>query len=97
MSRLQDTLDRGWPAIALTAVGLGLAAANWIAFPRLAGIAASIAAVAAAFHLPPKLRLALAAIALSGLGLWWGGLRLHELDRSYLATRIGDRRGRRPS
>ena len=93
MSRLQDTLDRGWPALALGAVGLGLAAANWIAFPRLAGIAASIAAVAAAFHLPPKLRLALAAIALGGLGLWWGGLRLHELDRSYLATRIGDPAG----
>ena len=45
------------------------------------------------FRLPPKLRLALAAIALGGLGLWWGGLRLHELDRSYLATRIGDPAG----
>ena len=93
MSRLQDTLDRGWPAIALAAIGLGLGAANWIAFPRLAGMAASVAAVAAAFRLPPKLRLALVAIALSGLGLWWGGLRLHELDRSYLATRIGDPAG----
>ena len=93
MSRLQETLDRGWPAIALAAVALGLAAANWIAFPRLAGIAASAAAVGAVFRLPPKLRLALVAIALGGLGLWWGGLRLHELDRSYLATRVGDPAG----
>ena len=90
MSRLQDLLDRGWPAIALGALGLGLAAANWIAFPLLAGIAASAAAIGAAFRLSPRLRLVLAAIALAGLGLWWGGLRLHELDRSYLATRIGD-------
>ncbi len=93
MSRLQEALDRGWPAIALAAVALGLAAANWIAFPRLAGIAASAAAVGAVFRLPPKLRLALVAIALGGLGFWWGGLRLHELDRSYLATRVGDPAG----
>ena len=93
MSRLQETLDRGWPAIALAAVALGLAAANWIAFPRPAGIAASVAAIGAMFSLPPKLRLALVAIALGGLGLWWGGLRLHELDRSYLATRVGDPAG----
>ena len=86
-------LDRGWPAMALAALGFGLAAANWIAFPLLAGIAASAAAIGAAFRLQPRLRLALAALALAGLGLWWGGLRLHELDRSYLATRIGDPAG----
>jgi competence protein ComEC len=93
VNRLQAALDRGWPAIALAAVALGLAAANWIALPRLAGIAAGCAAVGAVLRLPPKLRLALAAIALAGLGLWWGGLRLHELDRSYLATRVGDPAG----
>jgi competence protein ComEC len=93
VNRLQAALDRGWPAIALAAVALGLAAANWIALPRLAGIAAGCAAVGAVLRLPPKLRLALAAIALGGLGLWWGGLRLHELDRSYLATRVGDPAG----
>ena len=81
MSRLQETLDRGWPAIALAAVAVGLAAANWIAFPRLAGLVASFAAVGAVFRLPPKLRLALVAIALGGLGLWWGGLRLPSAVR----------------
>lgn len=90
MSRLQDALDRGWPAIALGALGLGLAASNWVAFPLFAGAAAAITAFGAACHLPPRLRLAMGACALAAVGLWWGGLRLHELDRSYLASRIGD-------
>ena len=90
MKRLQDVLDRGWPAVALGAIGLGLAASNWVAFPLFAGIAAGVAALLAAFRLPSRLRLAMAAFALGAVGLWWGGLRLHELDRSYLVSRIGD-------
>ncbi len=90
MSRIQDAVDHGWPAIALGAVGLGLAASNWVALPLAAGIVASTAASGAALRLPPRLRIALAACALCGIGLWWGGLRLHELDRSYLVSRIGD-------
>ena len=39
------------------------------------------------------MRLGLAALALGAAGLWWGGLRLHELDRSFLAARIGQPAG----
>jgi len=52
-----------------------------------------IAAAAATLHLPAPVRLALAAGALGAAGLWWGGLRLHELDRSFLASRIGQPAG----
>ncbi len=41
------------------------------------------------FRLPATARFGLAAVALFGAGLWWGGLRVHELDRSVLAARIG--------
>ena len=88
--RLQDALDRGWPAVALGALALGLAAANWVALPRAAGVLAGLAAAAASFRLPAPLRLGLAGVALAAAGLWWGGLRMQELDRSYLALRIGD-------
>jgi len=89
VNRVQDVLDRGWPALLLAALASGLAAANWLAQPRAAGLAASVAAGVATLRLPAPVRLGMAAIALGAAGLWWGGLRLHELDRSYLATRIG--------
>ena len=89
MSRARDALDRGWPAALLAALAAGLAAATWLVLPRAAGLAASVAAAVATLRLPAPVRLVLAALALGAAGLWWGALRLHELDRSYLATRIG--------
>ncbi len=40
--------------------------------------------------LPDLARFVLAAVVLGAVGLWWGGLRLDEFDRSFLARRIGD-------
>jgi len=87
---VQRALDRGWPAFMLAALALGLALSNWASFPRAAGATATILAAAALLHLPAPARLALGAGALAALGLWWGALRLHELDRSLLAGRIGE-------
>ena len=87
--RVRTALDQGWPAFALGALALGLSAANWVGFPRLAGIAAAAAAAGATLKISRSLRLVLAGVALAALGLWWGGLRLHELDRSILAERLG--------
>lgn len=93
MSNIRHALERGWPAALLAALALGLSAANWLAVPRVAGAIAVIAASAATLRSPPPVRLALAAGALGAAGLWWGGLRLHELDRSLLASRIGQPAG----
>jgi len=90
LSRVQVALDRGWPGLALAALALGLAASNWLSLTRAAGVVAVVAAALASLRVPTSARLALAACALTAAGLWWGGLRLHELDRSLLAARIGD-------
>ncbi len=89
MIQVRQALERGWPAVALAALAVGLAASNWLSLPWPAGVVAGLAAAAASLRLPGPARLALAAVALAAAGLWWGGLRLHELDRSYLASRIG--------
>ncbi len=93
MSRVRGALERGWPAALLAALALGLSAANWLSLPRLAGVAAAVAAAAATIRLPPHWRLVFASGALTAAGLWWGGLRLHELNRSILVSRIGQPAG----
>ena len=93
MSNVRQALERGWPAALLAALALGLSAANWLSAPRLAGAVAVITATAATLRSPEPVRLVLAAAALGAAGLWWGGLRLHELDRSFLASRIGQPAG----
>ncbi|MEI7761208.1 MAG: ComEC/Rec2 family competence protein, partial [Thermoleophilia bacterium] len=93
MNRLRLALDHGWPALVLAAFGLGLAAANWISFPWPAGVVAGLAAGASSFRLPEPVRLVLVAVALGAAGMWWGGLRLHEFEHSYLAMRVGQPAG----
>ena len=89
MTRARQALDRGWPAVLLAALALGLSVANWFSFSRPAGVVAGVAAMTASLALPAPVRLGLAALALGAAGLWWGGIRLHELDRSLLVARIG--------
>ena len=89
MIHVRQALERGWPALALAALAAGLAASNWLSLPWPAGAVACLSAAAASFSLPGPVRLALAVVALAAAGLWWGGLRLHELDRSFLSSRIG--------
>lgn len=95
MIGIRHALDRGWPALLLAALALGLSLANWSSFSGPAGVVAGIAAITASFSLPAPVRLGFAALALGAAGLWWGGLRLHELDRSLLAARIGQPAGAR--
>ena len=90
---MREALERGWPAALLAALALGLSAANWLTLPGSAGAAAAVAGAAATIRLPAHVRLVLASGALAAAGLWWGGLRLHELDRSILASRIGQPAG----
>ena len=92
MSRLQEAArPLGWPAIALAAAGLGLAAANWIASPL--GSPASPRALRRSRRRSACRRGARSCSRRSPSprsGSGGAALRLHELDRSYLAARIGD-------
>jgi competence protein ComEC len=90
VTRVRHALDRGWPALALGSLTVGLAASNWVRQPAAAGLVSVAAAALALCALPLPARLALGACALAATGLWWGGLRLDELDRSVLVARIGD-------
>ena len=82
------------------ALAVGLSLSNWLAVPWMA---AAVAAVAGNFAATFRLRCAWRGSPSSGLrwaaaGLWWGGLRLHELDRSSsLEPRSGVRRRRKSS
>lgn len=64
------------------ALSLGVRAASW-------GVAAA-AAVLAVSSLASRARVALLALALAAAGLWWGSVRLTELDRSPLAVAVGE-------
>ena len=89
MIRVREAIERGWPAVSLTALAVGLSLSNWLAVPWMAAAVAAVAATAATFRLAAPARLALVGLALAAAGLWWGGLRLHELDRSFLSEQIG--------
>ncbi|HXV58106.1 MAG TPA: ComEC/Rec2 family competence protein [Gaiellaceae bacterium] len=67
-------------------VGLGLALAARQTSASLAAAAGLLAAVA---PLAGRRRTALLALAFLLAGVWWGGVRLAELDRSLLADEIG--------
>ena len=81
----------GWPTALVAAACLGLALSNWVrpgplACGAMLGAAAILGAASGGYP-----RLALAAIALTFAGAWWGGLRLEALDRSILVGRIAER------
>ena len=95
MTRARQALDRGWPALLLAALAVGLSVANWFSYSRAAGVAACVAAIATSLALPAPVRLGFAALTLGAAGLWWGGMRLHELDHSLLVARIGQPAGAR--
>jgi competence protein ComEC len=84
-------LELRWPTFLVLALCAGLAVSNWLRPPTdvLAGVAlcAGAAAVIAA---EGYRRLAALAALLLVAGLWWGGVRLAELERSVLAGRVGD-------
>ena len=88
---VRKALDRGWPAVLLLALALGLGASNWASVPWPAAAAAAFLFTAAASCASSEsARLVLAAAALGASGLWWGGLRLDELERSVLLERLGE-------
>ncbi len=90
MNRVQRAVDHGWPALSLAALGAGLAASNWLRQPGLAAILVALTAIALLLRpVQPVPLLALCGLGLVGLGLCWGGLRLQELDRSFLTSQIG--------
>ena len=79
-----------WPALLVAAVCAGTAVGHGIRAPivPLGLLAAAVAGGAIAARRAG--RLALAAVALACLGLWWGSLRADALAGSFLAGHLGE-------
>jgi competence protein ComEC len=84
-------VESGWPALLLCAACAGLTLSVWLRLPAVALLPAACAAATGALLGRDLRRLALAGLALAILGLWWGALRETALDRSVLASHLGER------
>jgi competence protein ComEC len=84
-------LETGWPALLVWSACAGIAASTWLRPPLAVDAGVGGTAVAGALVSRDLRRLALAAVALALLGLWWGTLRNGALERSVLVERLGAR------
>ena len=88
---MRRLVESGWPALLLCAACAGLTLSVWLRLPAVALLPAACAAATGALLGRDLRRLALAGLALAILGLWWGALRETALDRSVLASHLGER------
>jgi competence protein ComEC len=77
-------LERGWPTILVAATCLGIAAGSMARPVLWVVLGAALTAAAAATREEERRRVLLAAVALSLVGLAWGGLRASHLEHSVL-------------
>jgi competence protein ComEC len=84
-------VETNWPALLAAAACSGLTSSVWLRPSPALLLSAAAAAGLAAVKEREVRRVALAAVALALVGLWWGALREGALDRSVLAARIGER------
>ena len=89
MKRGRRLLETGWPALLVTAACAGIALSVWLRPPLAISALSAVAALAGALVTRDLGRLAMAAVALALVGLWWGTIRGDALDRSYLAGQVG--------
>lgn len=82
-------LETGWPALLVWSTCVGIVASTWVRPPLAVDAGIGVIAVACALLSRDTRRLALTAVALALLGLWWGTLRNDALERSVLAQQLG--------
>jgi competence protein ComEC len=82
-------LETGWPALLVWSACAGIAVSTWVRPPPSLQAAAAVTSLAGAFASRDTRRLALAAVALAFVGLWWGTVRNDALEWSFLAGRLG--------
>jgi competence protein ComEC len=90
VSPIARALTYGWPTALVASTCIGLAAANWVRAGALACVLLAAGLGVAAMLLRSVRRLACMSVALLVVGVAWGGMRLDALDRSILASSVGD-------
>ena len=93
VKRGRRLVETGWPALLVTAACAGIALSVWLRPPLAISALSAVAALAGALVMRDLGRLAMAAVALALVGLWWGTIRGDALDQ---ATSPGRSAGRRP-
>jgi competence protein ComEC len=88
-ARGRRALETGWPAFLVWSACAGIVASTWVRPPISVDVVVAAAAAAGAVGSRDLHRLALTAVALCVLGLWWGTLRNEALERSVLAQQLG--------
>ncbi len=89
LARGRRLLETGWPALLVWSACAGIAVSTWVRPPPSLQAAAAVTALAGALVSRDTRRLALAAVALALVGLWWGTVRNDALERSFLAEQLG--------
>jgi len=87
-TRGRRLLETGWPALLVWSACAGIAVSTWVRPPPALDAGVGAIAVVGALVSRDLRRLALAAVAVALLGLWWGTLRNEALERSVLAERL---------
>jgi len=82
-------LETGWPALLVWSACAGIAVSTWVRPSPALDAGLGVVAVAGAVVSCDLRRLALTAVALGALGLWWGTLRNDALEQSALAQQLG--------
>jgi competence protein ComEC len=83
-------VETSWPALLATAACAGLFASVWLRPPSALLLVGACVSASAALAGRDLRRLALAALALALVGLWWGALREDALGRTVLGGHLGE-------
>jgi competence protein ComEC len=87
---VRRAVELHWPALLAGSACLGLAASNWLTLRAAEVGALAVVALVAVAVLGGAQRVAAVGVLLAVAGLWWGTLRLDALERSVLASSIGE-------
>ncbi len=88
-ARGRRLLETGWPALLVWSACAGITVSTWMRPPSSLQAVAAATALAGALVSRDMRRLALAAVALALVGLWWGTVRNDALERSFLSEQLG--------
>ena len=87
---MRRVVELHWPAFLAGSACLGIAASNWLAVSLWLPGAIALAGVLGLACADGPGRVVALAVALAGVGLWWGSLRTEALAQSALASEIGN-------
>jgi competence protein ComEC len=87
---VRRAVELHWPALLAGSACAGLALSNWISVGAVAAAGVALVALVGVVVYQGSARAVALGVVLAAAGLWWGSLRLEALDRSLLASQVGE-------